>query len=47
MWGWWIQNPSRTFRKVSKAVRVGFEPNPMYEEAAAPETAITVARSTG
>src|SRR5271163_3003439 len=40
-----IQKPSRTFKKVRSAARVGMDSKPICEEAAAPDTAIAVARS--
>src|SRR6476646_4091068 len=40
-----IQKPRRTLRNVSRAASVGIEPRPIWEDAAAPEMAIAVARS--
>ena len=45
MFGFLIQKPRRTFRKVSKAVSAGIEPSPIRGAMAAPEIAIAVARS--
>ncbi len=42
-----IQKPRRTLRKVISATREGFDSSPMCEDAAAPETAMAVARSAG
>src|SRR6266436_3895116 len=42
-----IQKPRRRLRNVNSAVSVGMEPSPIWEDAAAPEMAITVARSGG
>src|SRR4051812_6647564 len=45
--GFPIQKPSLMLRSVISADRVGSDPNPMCGDAAAPDIAIAVARSTG
>src|SRR4051794_16438110 len=44
--GFAIQNPRRMLRSVSSAERVGIDPRPICGDAAAPDTAMAVARST-
>src|SRR6266567_2409854 len=45
--GFAIQNPRRMLRSVIRAERVGYEPSPICGDAAAPDIAMAVARSTG